>query len=149
MLEHYLLLCVYVVVFALVCATHNDQHRLLCSLGIHPALIAGIISRQSEAGTKLTREGYGQSDPSCYGLMQVCVSSIYWSLFKLCGQCCDCVFSPMVQINRHYHAVKGGPFSLEHLDQGATFLIQLIKTMKRAQPNWTKEQQLKGKNAPP
>lgn len=76
-----------------------------------------------------------------------CVSSSYWSLFKLCGQCCDCVFCPSVQINRHYHAVKGGAFSTEHLDQGTTFLIQLIKTMRRTKPNWTKEQQLKGKNA--
>lgn len=79
----------------------------------------------------------------------VCVSSSYWSLFKLCGQCCDCVFCPAVQINRHYHAVKGGAFSTEHLDQGTTFLIQLIKTMKRTNPDWTKEQQLKGKNTPP
>lgn len=87
------------------------------NLQIHPALIAGIISRQSRAGTKINSRGYGQTDSNCYGLMQ---------------------------INKAYHAVKGGAFSEEHLDQGTTFLVQLIKTMKRTQPQWTNEQQLKG-----
>ncbi|XP_076581505.1 uncharacterized protein LOC143317301 isoform X2 [Chaetodon auriga] len=86
-------------------------------LHVHPALIAAIISRQSQAGTKLSPTGFGLTDPNCFGLMQ---------------------------INRHYHAVKGNPFSEEHLDQGVTFLIQLIKTMTRLKGNWNKEQQLKG-----
>lgn len=86
-------------------------------LSVHPALIAGIISRQSRAGTKLGANGYGKFDKNCFGLMQ---------------------------INKHYHAVKGNPFSREHLDQGVTFFIQLIKTMKRTKQDWSKEQQLKG-----
>ncbi|XP_070849118.1 uncharacterized protein [Chaetodon trifascialis] len=86
-------------------------------LHVHPALIAAIISRQSQAGTKLSPTGFGMTDPNCFGLMQ---------------------------INRHYHAVKGNPFSEEHLDQGVTFLIQLIKTMTRMKRDWSKEQQLKG-----
>ncbi|XP_045921442.1 uncharacterized protein LOC123980898 [Micropterus dolomieu] len=86
-------------------------------LSVHPALIAGLISRQSRAGTKLSANGYGQFDQNCFGLMQ---------------------------INKHYHAVKGNPFSREHLDQGVTFFIQLIKTMKRTKRDWSKEQQLKG-----
>ncbi|XP_075891387.1 lysozyme g-like isoform X2 [Nelusetta ayraudi] len=87
------------------------------NLKIPPALIAGIISRQSRAGTNIHSNGYGQTDSNCYGLMQ---------------------------INKAYHAVKGGAFSEEHLDQGTTFLVQLIKTMQRTHPQWTKEQQLKG-----
>ena len=51
-----------------------------------------------------------------------------------------------LQINKHYHAVKGGAYSSEHIDQGVTFLIQLVKTMRRRRPNWSKEQQLKGRS---
>ncbi|XP_026225031.1 butyrophilin-like protein 3 isoform X2 [Anabas testudineus] len=87
------------------------------NLGIHPALIAGIISRQSRFGAELEVNGYGKGDGNCFGLMQ---------------------------INKHYHIVKGGPYSEEHLDQGVTFLIQHIKTMERKHPSRTKEQQLKG-----
>ncbi|AWO97326.1 putative lysozyme g-like [Scophthalmus maximus] len=87
------------------------------SLSVHPALIAAIISRQSRAGTSLKPGGFGKTDPNCFGLMQ---------------------------INKHYHAVKGNPHSRDHVDQGVTFLIQLLKTMRRKKPNWTPEQQLKG-----
>nr|XP_033465347.1 butyrophilin subfamily 3 member A3-like isoform X2 [Epinephelus lanceolatus] len=86
-------------------------------LGVHPALIAAIISRQSQAGTSLRPDGYGKSDHNCFGLMQ---------------------------INKHYHAVKGNAFSVDHVDQGVTYFIQLIKTMQRTKPDWSKEQQLKG-----
>ncbi|KAF0028896.1 hypothetical protein F2P81_018001 [Scophthalmus maximus] len=47
-------------------------------------------------------------------------------------------------INKHYHAVKVNQHSRDHVDQGVTFLIQLLKTMRRKKPNWTPEQQLKG-----
>lgn len=50
----------------------------------------------------------------------------------------------VLQINKHYHAIKGSAYSGEHIDQGVTFLIQLIKTMRRVRPTWTQEQQLKG-----
>uniref|UniRef100_UPI003AAE1642 uncharacterized protein n=1 Tax=Centroberyx gerrardi TaxID=166262 RepID=UPI003AAE1642 len=86
-------------------------------LGVHPALIAAIISRQSRAGKLLRTDGYGQKDPNCYGLMQV---------------------------NKAYHPVKGDPFTEEHVDEGTTILIQAIKTMCRMKSQWSKEQQLKG-----
>ncbi|XP_018545240.1 selection and upkeep of intraepithelial T-cells protein 1 isoform X2 [Lates calcarifer] len=86
-------------------------------LRVHPALIAAIISRQSQAGTKLDANGFGQYDSSSFGLMQ---------------------------INKRYHEVKGSPYGTEHIGQGITFLIQLIKVMERTKPNWTKEQRLKG-----
>lgn len=50
----------------------------------------------------------------------------------------------VLQINRHYHAVKSGAYTREHIDQGVTFLIQLIKTMRRTKQDWSKEWQLKG-----
>lgn len=80
-----------------------DRHCPLHSLQIHPALIAGIISRQSRAGTKINSRGYGQTDSNCYGLMQVCVcgcwrtraSSSYCTVLKLYTPCCwlcVCIF---------------------------------------------------------
>ncbi|XP_034020354.1 butyrophilin subfamily 1 member A1-like isoform X2 [Thalassophryne amazonica] len=86
-------------------------------LNVHPALVAAIISRQSEAGGKLRADGYGQQDPNCFGLMQ---------------------------INKLYHPVKGGPFGRDHIDQGVTFLIQFMKKMKVKRPQWNAEEQLKG-----
>lgn len=53
-----------------------DRHCPLRSLKIPPALIAGIISRQSRAGTNIHSNGYGQTDSNCYGLMQVCVCAV-------------------------------------------------------------------------
>ncbi|XP_034413323.1 uncharacterized protein LOC117747919 isoform X2 [Cyclopterus lumpus] len=99
----------------------NKYKQMIFSIGenlrVPPALIAAIISRQSRAGAALSSSGYGAHDADSFGLMQ---------------------------INKRYHAVKGGPFSEEHVDQGVTFLIQLIKTMKRTKPGWTTGDQLKG-----
>lgn len=85
-------------------------------LSVHPALIAAIISRQSRAGTALKADGFGKYDTNCYGLMQ---------------------------IHKHYHPVKGGPYSIDHIDEGTTVLIQAIKAIRRRKPEWTLEQQLK------
>ena len=58
----------------------------VCRLGVEPALIAAIISRQSEAGSRLSPSGYGEMDPTCFGLMQVCVC--VWG-----GGCtCRCIY---------------------------------------------------------
>nr|XP_029132049.1 butyrophilin-like protein 1 isoform X3 [Labrus bergylta] len=86
--------------------------------GVHPALIAAIISRQSQAGTSLSQTGYGTFDHDCFGLMQ---------------------------INKLYHKLdeRTGPFSREHLDQGAAYLRLLIDTMRK-NTGWTAEQNLKG-----
>ncbi|XP_041635056.1 uncharacterized protein LOC121504399 isoform X2 [Cheilinus undulatus] len=84
---------------------------------IHPALIAAIISRQSQAGTSLRSDGFGKFDSDSFGLMQ---------------------------INRHYHPIKGGPFSREHVDQGVALLCALIHIMKRENQDWTREQHIKG-----
>ncbi|XP_076019362.1 uncharacterized protein LOC143010738 isoform X2 [Genypterus blacodes] len=86
-------------------------------LKVRPALIAAIISKQSQAGAKLRRDGFGQADPNSYGLMQV---------------------------NKNYHAVKGGAYSEEHVDHGVLILIQAFKTMQRLKTHWTKEKHLTG-----
>ncbi|XP_059210848.1 uncharacterized protein LOC131989594 isoform X3 [Centropristis striata] len=87
------------------------------TLGVAPALLAAIMSRQSRAGAELREDGFGRVDGDCFGLMQ---------------------------INRRYHPLKGAPCSREHVDQGATFLIQMMKVMKRTKPDWDQEQKLKG-----
>ncbi|XP_042259224.1 lysozyme g-like [Thunnus maccoyii] len=86
-------------------------------LKVHPALIAAIISKQSQAGTQLRPDGFGKGDPNCFGLMQ---------------------------LNKDYHAVKDDPFGKDHLEQGVRVVVGLIKTMRMRKRNWSKEQQLKG-----
>ncbi|XP_004079616.1 uncharacterized protein LOC101156609 isoform X1 [Oryzias latipes] len=86
-------------------------------LRLHPALIAAMISKQSNAGQQLKPDGHGMHDANSYGLMQ---------------------------INRKFHAVKGEPFSEDHIDEGSTYLIHLIKTVTNWRPDWSREQHLKG-----
>ncbi|XP_060886718.1 uncharacterized protein LOC132958112 isoform X1 [Labrus mixtus] len=86
--------------------------------GVHPALITAIISRQSQAGKSLTLTGYGKFDHDCFGLMQI--NKLY-----------------------HYLDEHTGPFSREHLDQGAAYLCLLIDIMRK-NTGWTAEQNLKG-----
>ncbi|NXV80940.1 LYG protein, partial [Atlantisia rogersi] len=85
-------------------------------LCVEPALIAGIISRESHAGTIL-KNGSGDHG-NAFGLMQV---------------------------DRRYHTPVGAWNSEAHVTQGTNILITLIKAMQKKFPNWTKEQQLKGK----
>ncbi|XP_037540892.1 lysozyme g-like [Nematolebias whitei] len=86
------------------------------ALHLHPALIAAIISKQSRAGTALKESGFGLY-ADCFGLMQ---------------------------ISKRFHVGKGEPFSRDHIDEGTTYLIHLIKTMKNREETWTREQHLKG-----
>ncbi|XP_074839377.1 lysozyme g-like [Carettochelys insculpta] len=82
---------------------------------VDPAVIAGIISRESHAG-KILQNGWGDHGKG-FGLMQV---------------------------DRGSHApVK--PWNGEaHLNQGTSILVGMIKDIQRKFPRWTKEQQLKG-----
>ncbi|NXI51698.1 LYG protein, partial [Chloroceryle aenea] len=82
---------------------------------VDPALIAGIISRESHAGTVL-EDGWGDHG-NAYGLMQ---------------------------IDKRYHNTVGSWDSKEHLAQGAEILRGLVDDMQKKHPTWTKEQQLKG-----
>lgn len=40
--------------------------------------------------------------------------------------------------------MKGEPFSEDHIDEGSTYLIHLIKTVTNWRPDWSREQHLKG-----
>ncbi|XP_061767419.1 lysozyme g-like [Nerophis ophidion] len=83
--------------------------------GIAPALIAGIISRESRAGNALNN-GWGDHG-NAWGLMQV---------------------------DKRYHTPQGGWNSKEHLSQGTGILIGFIVAIRSKFPDWTAEQQLKG-----
>ncbi|NWW96586.1 LYG protein, partial [Rhynochetos jubatus] len=82
---------------------------------VEPALIAGIISRESHAG-KALRHGWGDNGNG-FGLMQV---------------------------DKNSHKPVGKWNSEAHLNQGTEILVSMIKTIQRKFPHWTKDQQLKG-----
>ncbi|XP_061585855.1 lysozyme g-like isoform X1 [Cololabis saira] len=89
--------------------------RVGSRLNIDPALIAGIISRESRAGNVL-QNGWGDHGNG-WGLMQV---------------------------DKRHHTIRGGWNSEEHLRQATDILVYFIKRIQRKFPTWTKEQQLKG-----
>ncbi|XP_019385030.1 PREDICTED: lysozyme g-like [Crocodylus porosus] len=91
----------------------HSAGRKLC---VDPAVIAGIISRESHAGAALTRDGWGDGG-NAYGLMQV---------------------------DKRYHNIVKPWNSEAHLIQGTQILVGMIKAIQRKFPSWTKEQQLKG-----
>ncbi|XP_074913352.1 lysozyme g-like isoform X1 [Buteo buteo] len=97
-----------------------DQYKTLIKkvgekLCIEPALIAGIISRESHAG-KALKNGWGDNGNG-FGLMQV---------------------------DKNSHRPVGQWNSEAHLTQGTNILIMMIKTIQKKFPRWTKDQQLKG-----
>uniref|UniRef100_A0A3B4ZGH8 Lysozyme g n=1 Tax=Stegastes partitus TaxID=144197 RepID=A0A3B4ZGH8_9TELE len=92
---------------------------------IEPALIAGIISRESRAGNAL-HDGWGDFDKNrgaynAWGLMQVDVNP-----------------------SGGGHTARGGWNSEEHLCQGTEILIYFLKRIRNKFPDWNSEQQLKG-----
>ncbi|NXG67126.1 LYG protein, partial [Hemiprocne comata] len=82
---------------------------------VDPAVIAGIISRESHAGAVL-EDGWGDHG-NAFGLMQV---------------------------DKRYHKIVGSWDSEEHLAQGTEILCSMRKEIQKKFPTWTKEQQLKG-----
>ncbi|NXG78985.1 LYG protein, partial [Baryphthengus martii] len=84
-------------------------------LCIEPAVIAGIISRESHAG-KALKNGWGDNGNG-FGLMQV---------------------------DKNYHKPLGSWNSETHITQGTNILVSMIKTIQKKFPRWTKDQQLKG-----
>ncbi|XP_009637249.1 lysozyme g-like protein 2 [Egretta garzetta] len=97
-----------------------DQYKTLIKkvgekLCIEPALIAGIISRESHAG-KILKGGWGDNGNG-FGLMQV---------------------------DKNSHKPRGQWDSETHLMQGTDILIMMVKKIQRKFPRWTKDQQLKG-----
>ncbi|NXI51699.1 LYG protein, partial [Chloroceryle aenea] len=97
-----------------------DQYKTLIKrvgekLCIEPALIAGIISRESHAG-KVLKNGWGDNGNG-FGLMQV---------------------------DKNSHKPLGEWNSETHLTQGTDILITMINTIKKKFPQWPKNKQLKG-----
>ncbi|XP_009964189.1 lysozyme g-like protein 2 [Tyto alba] len=97
----------------------NQYKTLIKKVGenlcIEPAVIAGIISRESHAG-KALKNGWGDNGNG-FGLMQV---------------------------DKKSHTPRGQWNSETHLIQGTNILISMTKTIQRNFPRWTKDQQLKG-----
>ncbi|KAM9770851.1 lysozyme g-like isoform 2-T2 [Menidia menidia] len=93
--------------------------RVANSFQIDPAIIAGIISRESRAGNTLEK-GWGDYGKA-WGLMQVDVTP-----------------------DGGRHTPKGEWNSEEHITQGTEILVYFIDRIAKKFPNWTKEQQLKG-----
>ncbi|KAJ8338587.1 hypothetical protein SKAU_G00375530 [Synaphobranchus kaupii] len=84
---------------------------------IDPAIIAGIISRESRAGAPgLLKNGWGDKGNG-FGLMQV---------------------------DKRYHTPVGAWDSEEHISQSTEILTGFIKKIQKKFPSWSKEQQLKG-----
>jgi peptidoglycan hydrolase-like protein with peptidoglycan-binding domain len=84
--------------------------------GLPPALLAAIASRESRGGSALDSRGFGDHGNG-YGLMQV---------------------------DKRYHTLKGGPYSAAHIDQAAGILKSDLNAVKKAHPTWPPEQQLRG-----
>ncbi|XP_023268545.1 lysozyme g-like [Seriola lalandi dorsalis] len=87
--------------------------------GIDPALIAGIISRESRAGNALDG-GWGDSGKA-WGLMQVDITS-----------------------TGGRHTRRGEWDSEEHIRQATGILVYFIQRISEKFPNWSREEQLKG-----
>ncbi|XP_030207911.1 lysozyme g-like isoform X1 [Gadus morhua] len=88
---------------------------------VNPALIAGIISRETEAGFSIKNTkppGWGDKG-NAFGLMQI--------------------------DKRHYDIPKHHGWDSEtHLDYATQILVTFIGRIKRKFPSWTAEEQLKG-----
>ncbi|XP_053311965.1 lysozyme g-like [Spea bombifrons] len=83
--------------------------------GMDPAVIAGIISRESRGGSVL-KNGWGDGG-NAWGVMQV---------------------------DKRYHKILGAWNSEEHISQGTDILIGMFNSIKNKFPNWTIHQHLKG-----
>ncbi|XP_010896890.2 lysozyme G [Esox lucius] len=98
----------------------NRYKSLIISVGqakgVDPAVIAGIISRESRAGKGLDSNGWGDHG-NAFGLMQ---------------------------IDKRWHTPQGGPFSETHISQATQILVDIINfEVKKKFSSWTKEEQLK------
>ncbi|CAL8332700.1 unnamed protein product [Merluccius merluccius] len=88
---------------------------------VDPAVIAGIISRESRAGNTIrSTNGWGDHG-NAFGLMQVDVNP-----------------------NGGNHTAEGRWDSEEHLNQATGILVDFIERIQDKFPNWCAEQKLKG-----
>ncbi|XP_029364942.1 lysozyme g-like isoform X2 [Echeneis naucrates] len=104
-------------------ARMGQYRSIIVSVGnetdIDPALIAGIISRESRAGNALVN-GWGDSGRA-WGLMQVDITSTGGG-----------------------HSAQGAWDSKEHIKQATGILVYFIGRISQKFPGWSREEQLKG-----
>ncbi|XP_055768050.1 lysozyme g-like isoform X2 [Salvelinus fontinalis] len=85
--------------------------------GVAPSVIAGIISRETRAGTGAGLDNGWGDNGNAFGLMQV---------------------------DKNYHRPRGRWDSEEHLSQATGILVDIIGSVQKKFPSWTEEQQLRG-----
>jgi type VI secretion system secreted protein VgrG len=81
-----------------------------------PALVLGLMNRESNFGASLDANGWGDHGNG-YGILQV---------------------------DKRYHTPIGGPGSYEHADQALGVFDDTLSSVKAKHPDWTEEQQLAG-----
>ena len=86
-------------------------------VGLPPALLAGIASRESRLGRVLRSDGWNRSRRD-YGVMQISVSN-----------------SPVQ---------RPGPRSRAHVSQAAHILVGQLRAVRRRHPTWSQANQLRG-----
>ncbi|XP_071388819.1 lysozyme g-like [Centroberyx affinis] len=85
--------------------------------GVEPAVVAGIISRETRGGRGAGLDGGWGDHGNAYGLMQV---------------------------DKRWHEPRGGWDSEEHISQGIDVFKGSYSDIEGRHPSWSKEQKLKG-----
>jgi type VI secretion system secreted protein VgrG len=85
--------------------------------GVPPALVLGMMSRESGFGEFLRPDGYSKFDGQGYGLLQV---------------------------DKRYHTPTGDPFGMGAGDQAMGVYKDTLASVQKAHPSWTPEQQMAG-----
>lgn len=122
------------------------QAGLTCN--VDPALIAGIISRESRAGNQLIN-GWGDNSKA-FGLMQVDSNAAHSFLFSKEIRILRTLMIWFLQVDVTPPPRGGGvkPVgkwdSVEHLIQATGRLVHFINWMKNNFRNWTPNQHLQG-----
>ncbi len=80
---------------------------------VDPAIVAGIISRETRGGAMLDKNGYGKSDPNGFGVMQV---------------------------DKNNHTPVGKPTGKDHIEQGVKIFAGFRDQIAKAHPDWTDAQ---------
>ena len=82
-----------------------------------PAVLAAIASRETRGGNVLGADGFSSADGQGFGLMQV---------------------------DKRFHDIEGGPRSGEHVEQAASILRSMLDSVVASHPDWSASEQLRG-----
>ncbi|MEZ4298389.1 MAG: type VI secretion system tip protein TssI/VgrG, partial [Polyangiaceae bacterium] len=92
--------------------------------GIPPALILGLMGRESDFGSALDKNGYGDHG-NAFGVLQVDINA-------------------HTALGTTDAAGNATPSSQEHVDQAMDIFTSQLDTVKAKHPDWTSEEQLAG-----